>query len=153
MPVVGGIVSHWDGWYVWSEGIPDIGPYSTRDEALAAQTIEVDKRNKATSLAEVESFREARNCNVSYFAYWQSGAKASPGNWSLSADCNRIVTWVGDTLATVVWSGAPYRGGFDSVRVNFTARGIDGRLWHGTYYKSSGSYVRMRPAKGKSHAR
>jgi len=96
---------------------------------------DTEARNIETSRLEVATFKSGVYSR--YFAY-------------LSKD-RRITTWMGDTLATVTWMGAEYRcpgfGGFPSVRQNFTARGIDGRAWYGTFYKSSGDYVRMRVKK------
>jgi len=155
MPVTGGIISRPDGWYVWSNGAPDAGPYPDHDEALKVQRFAVDARNRATSLAEAEAFAKG-GVNGSYFAYWH---EASERDRELSTRATMrlpiatITTWMGDLLARVTWNGHPYRcsafGGFPSVRVNFRASGIDGREWYGTYYKSSGSYVHMSPLKGK----
>jgi hypothetical protein len=62
-----------------------------------------------------------------------------------------LTTWTGELLARVTWAGAPYEcpafGSFPSTRRNFRAVGIDGRVWAGTYYQSSGDYVRMRALK------
>ena len=66
----------------------------------------------------------------------------------MSKDMTRITTWMGDTLADVQWKGAEYRGNMGNRAVNFRAKGIDGKLYSGTYYKSSGDYVRMKRIKG-----
>lgn len=105
-------------------------------------TTTVEESNRAASRAEVEAFR--LGAKGPYFAYWH---KAKQGGYPY------ITTWMGDRLATVYWRGANYYcsafGGWPSERVNFCAKGIDGREWYGTYYKSSGTYVRMRPCKVK----
>lgn len=107
-----------------------------------------DERNRALSRREVEAFL-ARSAD-SWFAYWQ---EAKPGPQldmpsGVRPNAPRLTTWMGDTLAYVTWWGAEYTspafGPFPSRRTNFRARGIDGREWYGTYYKSSGDYVRMR---------
>lgn len=59
-------------------------------------------------------------------------------------------TWTGDMLGHVVF-GREYRtpvfGGFSSRRVPVTIRAINGKTYHGTYYKSSGDYARVRVSK------
>jgi hypothetical protein len=95
--------------------------------------------NDDRTIVEVYSFQylDAGKKN-GYFAYWQGGA---------------ITTWTGVKLGTVLSTGREYRvptrGVLPSVRVPFRARGIDDQLYSGTFYKSSGDYVRMRRIKGK----
>jgi hypothetical protein len=58
-------------------------------------------------------------------------------------------TWMGETLGSVVF-GREYRCpafGWHSTRVPVTVRGINGKLYHGTYFKSSGTYARIKLAK------
>jgi len=96
-----------------------------------------DEKNAATSKREVAEFK-ANQSPGKYFAY-------------MSGDHKRITTWTGDKLADVTFYGQPYKVpafGWPSTRVNFRAKGIDGRNWAGTYFESSGSYVRMSPVKG-----
>jgi hypothetical protein len=65
----------------------------------------------------------------------------------LSSDSPRIVTWMGDTLATVTW--IKYREaayGRCSGGGSFWARGIDGRIYYGTH-NGRGMYCRMRLAR------
>lgn len=119
--------------------------------------LEVDERNRETSRREVEAFRRRENSGR-YFAYWheptkeerEASARAMATRWRPIAT---LTTWTGELLARVTWVGTEYRcpafGGWPTVRVNFCARGIDGRDWAGTYYKSSGDYVRMRVVKGR----
>lgn len=61
-----------------------------------------------------------------------------------------VTTWTGDTLATVTWSGMPYKCpafGQQSECVNFRAVGINGATYSGIYYKSAGNYCRLRRVK------
>lgn len=95
---------------------------------------DADRINRERSLQEAGRF-QGRQLGNKIFAYWKDGQPA------------QITTWMGDVLADVTWQGHPYNTpgfGRSSERVNFRAKGIDGRLWSGTYYKSSGDYVRMR---------
>lgn len=118
----------------------------------AAEAEGADERNRVRSNAEVEAFKARHNDR--WFGYWRDvdGTFQGPGNVGpVSHRIAEICTWMGDVLATVTWKGAEYSspafGGFPSKRINFRARGIDGRMWAGTYYKSSGDYVRMRVVK------
>jgi hypothetical protein len=59
-------------------------------------------------------------------------------------------TWTGETLGTVLF-GRTYKtpafGGWPSTRVPVTVKAINGRTYHGTYYKSSGNYARVKVSK------
>jgi hypothetical protein len=64
------------------------------------------------------------------------------------SEANRTATtWTGDTLGQVSF-GREYRNNFGGKRVPITVRCINGHLYHGTYYKSSGDYARIRLSKG-----
>lgn len=59
---------------------------------------------------------------------------------------------MGDKLGDVTFGReykTPTRGHFPSVRVPITVRGINGVTYHGTYFKSSGDYARVK-ASAKS---
>ncbi len=64
---------------------------------------------------------------------------------------NRVVTtWVGHVLGQAHF-GRPYKApGFGrfQVRVPVRVRGINGREYAGTYYKSTGDYARVKLIKG-----
>jgi hypothetical protein len=65
-------------------------------------------------------------------------------------EANRTATtWTGDVLGQVSF-GREYRDNFGGRRVPITVRGINGRTYHGTYFKSSGDYARIRVQKGVS---
>ena len=55
-------------------------------------------------------------------------------------------TWTGDRLGTV-FMGREYRDSFGGRRVPVTIRAINGRVYHGTYFKSAGDYARVKLAK------
>jgi hypothetical protein len=57
-------------------------------------------------------------------------------------------TWTGETLGRV-FLGREYRDNFGGRRVPITVRGINGLTYHGTYFKSSGDYARVRVKKGE----
>jgi hypothetical protein len=63
-------------------------------------------------------------------------------------EANRTATtWAGDVLGQV-FLGCEYRDNFGGRRVPITVRAINGRTYHGNYYKSSGDYARIRARKG-----
>ena len=57
-------------------------------------------------------------------------------------------TWTGDALGQVSF-GREYRDNFGGKRVPVTVRDINGLIYHGTYYKSSGDYARIKANKRK----
>ncbi len=107
----------------------------------------VDGRNRALSRAEVENFKS--DAPGPYFAYVKHhGAPRTDvsdrvwrGDW--------LTTWMGDKLATVYWTGDPFRSSFGDRRQNFRALGINGATYYGTAYLSAGDYVRMRPMQSR----
>jgi hypothetical protein len=63
-------------------------------------------------------------------------------------EANRTATtWTGETLGQVSF-GSEYRDNFGGKRAPITIRAINGRTYHGTYFKSSGDYARIRVQKG-----
>lgn len=66
----------------------------------------------------------------------------------LSRDASRVTTWMDDTLAEVAnLTTYRVRNSFTTdERGTFVARGIDGRVYHGTH-NGAGMYCRMCPAK------
>jgi hypothetical protein len=65
------------------------------------------------------------------------------------SDANRTATtWTGDALGNVLF-GREYRDNFGGKRVPVTVRAINGHTYHGTCFKSSGNYARIKAAKAK----
>jgi hypothetical protein len=56
-------------------------------------------------------------------------------------------TWTGDILGEVTASGGDWRDNFGGTRENITVVLRGGTVYHGTYYKSSGDYARLKKAK------
>jgi hypothetical protein len=60
-------------------------------------------------------------------------------------------TWTGDVLGQVSF-GREWRDSFGGRRVPVTIRAINGHNYHGTYFKSSGDFARIRKSKKKAKA-
>jgi hypothetical protein len=60
-------------------------------------------------------------------------------------------TWTGDKLGHVLF-GREWRDSFGGRRVPVTLRAINGLVYVGTYYKSSGNFARIRQSKKKANA-
>jgi len=60
-------------------------------------------------------------------------------------------TWTGDVLGQVSF-GREWRDSFGGRRVPVTVRAINGHTYHGTYFKSSGDFARIRQSKKKAKA-
>lgn len=58
-------------------------------------------------------------------------------------------TWTGDKLGVVTF-GQEYRDNFGGKRVSVWIEAINGKSYHGIYFKSSGDYARVKLCKGKS---
>jgi hypothetical protein len=67
-------------------------------------------------------------------------------------EAKRIATtWTGEKLGTVGF-GREYRDNFGGKRVPISVYAVNGRTYHGTYFKSSGDYARVKMAKQKASA-
>jgi hypothetical protein len=51
--------------------------------------------------------------------------------------------WPGAVLGTVTF-GREYRGNLRDTRVPIRVKAINGKMYHGTYFKSAGDYARLR---------
>lgn len=92
--------------------------------------------NEEVSLIEVYQF--INDPPEKYFAY----VKGYRGYCSVG----ELVTWTGDKLGTVTF-GVKYRDNFGGIRVPIRVQAINGRVYHGTYFESSGDYARIRVCK------
>jgi hypothetical protein len=55
-------------------------------------------------------------------------------------------TWTGEKLGNVSF-GREFRDNFGGKRVPINVYAVNGKTYHGTYYKSSGNYARIRAKK------
>jgi hypothetical protein len=91
-----------------------------------------DVTNEERSALEVFEF--CSNPPDKYFLYVNQDNKAA-------------TTWTGDLLGHVRF-GREYRDNFGGKRQPVWIRGINGKHYHGTYFKSSGNFARIRQSKG-----
>ncbi|WP_210164705.1 hypothetical protein [Bradyrhizobium elkanii] len=63
----------------------------------------------------------------------------------INRDKGVATTWTGEELGRVTF-GREYRDNFGGKRVAITVHAITGDTYHGTYYKSSGDYARVKKA-------
>jgi len=64
----------------------------------------------------------------------------------IDAEQARATTWTGENLGRVSF-GNEYRSNMGDKRVNITIVAVNGRVYHGTYYKGAGDYARVKMAK------
>lgn len=103
----------------------------------------IDNHNR--SLLEVEQFKT--DVPERYFAYvrlWEP----LMGNAQLNSNrYGEVTTWMGDFLGGIYWIGREFRSNMGDKRIPIRVRGINGRSYSGTYFKSAGDYARLRLLK------
>lgn len=107
-----------------------------------------DARNRRLSREEVASFKRDDPGPVFAYASHRHVIGDMRGVDELRAG-DKITTWMGDKLATVTRVGDPWRDNFGGRRQHVRCLGINGAVYSGTAYLSSGDYVRLRPMKTK----
>lgn len=83
--------------------------------------------------SEIEVYEFINNIPDKYFLY-------------ISEIRKEATTWTGQRLGDIKF-GREYRDNFGGKRVPVTVNAINGRKYHGTYYKSAGDYARVKIAK------
>jgi hypothetical protein len=71
-----------------------------------------------------------------------------PKQYFLYINCTKkeATTWMSDKLGNVRF-GTSYKDNFGGQRVPITIAAINGKKYHGTYYKSAGDYARVKMYK------
>jgi hypothetical protein len=85
-------------------------------------------------ISSVEVYEFVTTPPAKYFAY-------------VREDERLLITWTGEKLGTVAF-GRPYYSNLGDTRVPVSVKAINGRRYHGTFFKSSGDYARLKLAKG-----
>jgi hypothetical protein len=93
----------------------------------------LDRAPNNTERSQVEVYEFYYNPPERYFLY-------------INREQQTATTWTGDKLGTVSF-GREWRDNFGGKRVPVTVRAINGKTYHGTYFKSSGDYARIRLKK------
>jgi hypothetical protein len=102
--------------------------------------------NEERSAVEVYEF--VHDIPERYFAYVKLHDQELLGNAQLAHNrYGNLTTWTGDTLGGIYWMGREFRSNMGDKRIPIRVRGINGRSYSGTYYKSAGDYARLRLLK------
>jgi hypothetical protein len=106
--------------------------YKPEDKPAHVPDVTNDERSA------LEVFEFATNPPDKYFLY-------------INETTHTATTWTGDRLGHVLF-GREWRDSFGGRRVPVTIRAINGLTYHGTYYKSSGDFARIRQSTRKTKA-
>lgn len=104
-----------------------------------AKRLSTDERNRRTSAREVKMFLRKRPDR--WFVYY-------------SDDKKRVTTWTGETIGLINSVGKPYqpgctRGRCERSRIfHVRVKAITGDIYNGTCVEDTGTYCRLRKAKG-----
>ncbi len=101
--------------------------------------------NEERSALEVYEFR--MNAPEKYFLYIKESTYSGCGNVPPIGSEAIATTFMGDRLGTV-FMGNAFRDNFGGTRVPIRILAINGRTYAGTYFKSAGSYARVKLCKG-----
>jgi hypothetical protein len=114
------------------------GEYSPEDIAAICKLANVERAITNEERSALEIFDFVRNVPECYFLY-------------VDEKTSKATTWTGESLGTIVFGHEYKSPAFNawSVRVPVRIRAINGRTYSGTYYKSAGSYARVRLCKDK----
>lgn len=112
---------------------------SYKPEELTAAGI-ANVTNEERSAVEVYEF--CKNPPEKYTVYIKIGPD---GLGVRTGGIGLATTWMGDKLGDVRF-GRQWTDNFRGKRVSLKLYAINGKLYHGTYYKSSGDYARIRLA-------
>ena len=102
------------------------------DKEMALQLPESVSNDKISA---IEVYEFVNDPPERYFAYINEKDKT-------------MTTWTGDILGKVLglWS-LGWRSNFGDIRVSIEVIGINGKRYHGTFYKSAGDYCRIKSYK------
>ena len=101
--------------------------YREEDRPATVPAVSNDERSA------IEVYEFVSNPPERYFLY-------------VNEDARTVTTWTGEKLGDLL-RGDGYYSSFGDMRVPVTVHAINGRTYHGTYYKSAGSYARVKMAR------
>lgn len=115
-------------------------PHTCADKA-AQMLIDAEAPMSNAERSELESLQFRADVPEKYFAYVRETDAGNPLT---------VTTWTGDMLGAVIAYGQPYQVpgfGSTSTRQNLTVEAVNGRRYSAVYFRSAGSYCRMRVMK------
>jgi len=121
--------ARYDAYESWRNGKTRVNPGEVPENARIS--------NEERSAIEIYEFHQDKP--DSYFAYVQRSTDP------LSLSC-KITTWMGDLLGTGSLGNA-YRSNFGDQRRSIRIKGVNGVIYYGTFYESSGDYCHLRATK------
>jgi len=113
----------------------DTGLTNKRNGWTSYKPEQVEHLNPPTNdeRAQVELYDFIHNVPTKYFLY-------------VNEATGKATIWTGIELGTVRF-GCAWKDNFGGTRVPITIQAVNGRTYHGTYFKSSGDYARVKLAK------
>lgn len=117
-----------DQYEAWRTGQPGGGQCLTVEQQAQAPCTVTNEERSA-----LEVYKFIVNPPDHYFAY-------------VNETTNTLTTWTGEHLGDVSF-GREWTDNFGGKRVPILVRAVNRQKYHGTYFKSSGSYARLRRSK------
>ena len=100
-----------------------------------AKTFPFDDKINNDIRSAIETWEFAHDIPSRYFLY-------------INEKNNTATTWTGQKLGSVSF-GSPFRSNLGDTRQQITVKAINGKVYHGVYYKSAGDYARIKLAKNQ----
>lgn len=117
---------------------PNIYAFTPEMIAQIVQHAGIDRAPNNTERSQIETYEFIVNPPESYFLY-------------INQEKRTATTWTGEVLGVVTF-GNEWRDNFGGKRVPVTIQAINGKTYHGTYFKSAGSYARIKMSKARRKA-
>jgi len=123
----------------------DIGRYENwraGRQCIKTDEIPDDLKHVSNDMrGKVEQYEFLHNPPEKYTLYYSERAINETGSFQTWG-----TTWNGEILGRI-HTRKEWRDNFGGKRVSFTMSGINGKSYHGTYYKSAGDYCRIKLSK------
>lgn len=121
--------------------------FTPEDQALLPESPTHDE----ISSMEVYEFRHA--AFPSYFAYVHETkyrrTYSLTDKGTVYTIPEYVTTWTGEVLGKIIDWYAPYKSNMGDERINITAKMINGKVYHGTFYVGVEDYCRLKIAKNQ----
>jgi hypothetical protein len=120
------------------ELFPNTNAFTPEMIASIVKHAGIDRAPDNTERSQIETYEFIVNPPESYFLY-------------INREKRTATTWTGEVLGVVTF-GNEWRDNFGGKRVPVTVTAINGKTYHGTYFKSSGDYARIKQSKARRKA-